>query len=80
MPRKVDNTTNHYKKWNMYVNEIEKAKYLLALTKAGKARGQSAAVRAFMFLYANDEVVREKVNAIVDRYLVYNDNGSESKL
>jgi hypothetical protein len=80
MPRIVDNQTNHYKKWNMYVNEIEKTEYLLALTKAGKARCQSAAVRAFMFLYATDEVVRNKINAIVDKYMVYNDNGSESKL
>jgi hypothetical protein len=80
MPKIVDVNTNHYKKWNMYVNEIEKMEYLMALTKAGKSRCQSAAVRAFMYLYANDEVVREKVNAIVDDYIVYKENGESSQM
>lgn len=80
MPRKVDATSGLTKKWNLYVNEIEKHEYLLALTKCGKSRCQSAAVRAFMYLYVNDPEIREKVNKIVDDFLVYKDNGESSKL
>lgn len=80
MPKIVDVNTNHYKKWNMYVNEIDKMEYLMALTKAGKSRCQSAAVRAFMYLYVNDKVVQDKVNAIVDNYIVYKENGDSSQL
>lgn len=80
MPRKIDPHSALTKKWNMFVNEAEKAEYLLALTKAGKSRAQSAAVRAFMYLYATDEEVRNKINAIVDDYMVYKDNGDASIL
>ena len=80
MPRKVNSMTEHSKKWNMYVNELEKANFLIALTKSGKSKCQSAAVRAFMYLYANDDVVRNKVNAIVDNFLGYKENGQISKL
>ena len=80
MPRIVDPTTNHYKKWNLYVNEIEKSEFLMALVKSGKARCQSAALRAFMYLYVNDLEVRNKINTIVDKYLVYNNNGTISRM
>lgn len=80
MPRKPSKTEALDKKWNLYVNEIDKADYLIALAKSGKSRCQSAGVRAFMYLYANDEEVRNKVNAIIDDYLVYKDNGSPSLL
>lgn len=80
MPRRVDINSGLTKKWNLYVNEIEKNEYLLALVKCGKSRCQSAAVRAFMHLYVNDPIVRDKVNAIVDDFLVYKENGESSKL
>lgn len=80
MPKKVDVYSEHTKKWNMYVNEIEKLEYLKALIANGHANAQSAGVRAFMFLYANDEVVRDKVNAIIDDYIVYKANGETSRL
>lgn len=80
MPRKVDINSGHTKKWNMYVNEIEKLEYLKALVKSGHSNAQSAGVRAFMYLYANDEEVRNKVNAIIDDYIVYKQDGSSSRL
>lgn len=80
MPRKVDVHSAHTKKWNMYVNEVEKLEYLKALIEAGHPRAQSAGVRAFMFLYANDKEVRDKVNAIIDDYLVYKDDGEPSQM
>lgn len=80
MPRKPGIDQAKCNKWNMYVNPIEKAEYLIALTKAGKARCQSAGVRAFMYLYAQDETIRNKVNEIIDDFLVYKDNGDMSQM
>ena len=80
MPRRTTIDTAHDKKWNLYVNEIEKLEYLKALIASGHSRAQSAGVRAFMYLYANDEVVRDKVNAIINDYIVYNKDGSQSQL
>lgn len=80
MPRKTTVNDAHNKKWNMYVNEIDKTNYLLELTKCGKSRCQSAAVRAFMYLYVNDKEVRNKINLIVDDFLVYKEDGTTSVL
>lgn len=80
MPRKTTVTTAKDKRWNFYVNEIDKAEFLIALTKSGKQKCQSAALRAFMYLYANDKSIREKVNSIVDDFLVYKENGAISLL
>lgn len=80
MPIKTTQLTNHSKKWNLFVNEIEKSEYLAALAKSGKFRAQSAGVRAFMYLYVNDQDVRNKVNAIIDNFIVYKDNGDPSLL
>ena len=80
MPRKVDINSGLTKKWNLYVNEIEKLEYLRALVAEGKSNAQSAGVRAFMYLYVNDPEVRSKVNAIIDKYIVYNKDGRTSKL
>ena len=78
MPRKPEKPLSL--RWNLYVNEDDKLNYLLALAKCGKQQCQSAGVRAFMHLYAQDETVRNKVNDIIDNYIVYKDNGSISKL
>lgn len=80
MPIKPDKYTNHSKKWNLFVNEIEKTEYLCALAKSGKSRAQSAGVRAFMYLYVNDKDIRNKVNAIIDKFIVYKENGEPSLL
>lgn len=80
MPRKPNDFNKLDKRWNFYVNEIDKAKFILELVKAGFPNCQSAAMRAFMHLYANDEVVREKANAIMEDYIVYKKNGNESLL
>ena len=80
MPIKTTQLTNHSKKWNLFVNEIEKSEYLITLAKSGKLRAQSAGVRAFMHLYVNDPEVRDKVNAIIDDFIVYKDNGEPSLL
>lgn len=80
MPKKVNIHSGHTKKWNMYVNEIEKLRYLQALIDAGFPKAQSAAVRAFMFLYATDEETRKKVNELIPDYLVYNKDGSTSQM
>ena len=80
MPRKLNVNDKLCIKWNFYCNPIRKAEYLIALQKAGKHKCQSAGVRAFMYLYVNDEVVRNKVNEIIDDYLVYKDNGDISQM
>ena len=80
MPIKTTSITNHSKKWNLFVNEIEKSEYLIALAKSGKSRAQSAGVRAFMYLYVNDPDIRNKVNEIIDDFIVYKDNGEPSLL
>ena len=80
MPRKVDVNTSHDKKWNLYVNEVEKLEYLSALIAAGHRDAQSAGVRAMMHLYVTDPVVRDKVNAIIDDFIVYKKDGNPSKL
>ena len=80
MPRKTTQLTAKDKKWNFYVNECEKIEYLMALTRAGKQRCQSAGLRAFMHLYCVDEEVRNKINAIIDDFLVYKENGNISQL
>ena len=80
MPKKVDINSGHTKKWNMYVNEIEKLEYLKALIARGHSNAQSAAVRAFMFLYAHDPEVADKIDAILDDYMVYKQNGEPSHL
>ena len=68
------------KKWNLYVNEIEKLNYLKALVEAGHPRAQSAGIRAMMHLYVTDINVREKVNSIIEDYIIYNKDGSTSQL
>lgn len=80
MPRKTNIVTAKDKRWNFYVNEIDKANFLIALTKSGKQKCQSAALRAFMYLYTNDESIKEKINSIVDDFLVYKENGTVSLL
>ena len=67
MPRKPDNTL---KLWNLYIDENDKLHYLLELTKSGKQRCQSAGIRAMMHLYTVDEDVRNKVNSIIDNFVV----------
>lgn len=76
MPRELKYT----KIWNLYVNEIEKLEYLKKLVECGKPKCQSAAVRAFMHLYVTDDMVRNKVNSIVDNYVIYNSNDTISRL
>ena len=80
MPRKPDIENVHNLKWNFYVNPIEKAEYLIALTKSGKARSQSAGIRAFMYLYAQDEELRNKINSVIDKFIVYKENGDASQM
>ena len=80
MPRKTTPLTAYDKKWNFYVNEGERIEYLMALAKVGKSRCQSAGLRAFMYLYCHDEEVRDKVNEIIDQFLVYKENGKTSLL
>ena len=80
MPRKVTQDTSFSQKWNLYVNEIEKLNFIKALINAGKTRAQSAAIRAMMHLYVTDTDVQNKVNAIVDNFIIYNNNGDKSLL
>lgn len=68
------------KKWNLYVNEIEKLNYLKALVEAGYPRAQAAGIRAMMHLYVTDSDVREKVNSIIEDYIIYKKDGSTSQL
>lgn len=68
------------KKWNLYVNEIEKLKYLKALVEAGHPKAQAAGIRAMMHLYVTDNDVREKVNSIIEDYIIYKKDGSTSQL
>ncbi len=80
MPRKPEPGTELGKKWNMYVNEHERLEYMLALAESGHPRAQAAGIRAFMFLYVNDKEVRDKVNKIIDDFIVYKQNGDSSIL
>lgn len=80
MPRKIDIYSAHTKKWNLYVNELEKIKFLKEVVNSGKQRAQSAAIRALMYLYINDKEVRDKTNAIIDDFIVYKNNGEVSIL
>lgn len=80
MPIKTTTTTKHDKIWNFYVNEIEKCDYLVALKKSGKPKAQSAGIRAMMHLYCLDEDFRNKVNTIIDNFIVYKKNGEISHL
>lgn len=80
MPRKPNRESALNMRWNFFVNPIEKADFILALVKSGKNRCQSAALRAFMYLYVEDEDVRNKVNNIVDDFVVYKENGDTSRL
>lgn len=60
------------KMWSMYINEIDKLEYIMELAKIGKSRSQAAGVRALMHLYVTDEDVRNKTNAIIDDYILFN--------
>lgn len=74
MPKKKDFNV----KWNFYTSLTSKLDYVLALAKSGKQRQQSAGLRAMMDLYVNDPIVRDKVNAIIDDYAIYKQNGEIS--
>ena len=65
-------------RWNFYVTEIDKVEYMIALNKAGKYKAQSAGLRAFMHLYATDDIVRNKINEIIDDYKIFKDSGKPS--
>lgn len=65
-------------KWNFYCNKMDKLNYLMALAKSNKVGAQSAGMRAFMYLYTVDEDIRNKVNSIIDDYIVYKSNGTKS--
>lgn len=80
MPRKVDINTGLTKKWNLYVNEIEHAQFIAALNRCGKQKCQSAAIRAFMKLYTDDPDIRIQINAIIDDFIIYKKDGSQSIL
>lgn len=80
MPRKPDDNQKLDKRWNFFVNENEKLEFLLALAKNGKQQCQSAALRAFMYLYANDDEVKNKIHNIIKDFIVYKRNGKISVL
>lgn len=80
MPRKVDINTGLTKKWNLYVNEIEHAEFVKALSINNKPKCQSAAIRAFMKLYCSDTEVQAKINNIIDDFIIYKKDGSQSIL
>lgn len=80
MPRKVSRCEGLTQRWNFFVNPINKSEFILALAKNGKSRCQSAALRAFMYLYTTDSEVADKINAIVDDFIVYKGDNNISKL
>lgn len=80
MPRKPSKNEELGKKWNFYVNEQERLEFILTLTKSGYSRAQGAALRAMIHLYISDEEFRNKVNNIIEDYLVYKANGDTSIL
>ena len=67
-------------RWNFYVDEKDKVEYTIALAKCGKQKAQSAGLRAFMYLYANDPEVRDKINSIIDDFVIYKANNKISKM
>lgn len=67
-------------RWNFYVDEKDKVEYTIALAKSGKQKAQSAGLRAFMYLYINDSEVRDKINSIIDNFIVYKANNKISKM
>lgn len=80
MPRKITSPADTMDKWNFYVSKLEKAEFIKALVINGKDRAQSAALRALMHLYVNDQTIQNKVNDIIDEFKVYKQNGKPSKL
>ena len=80
MPRQPNQLEACDKKWNFYVNEADKVNYLIALSNSGKQRCQSAGLRAMMHLYSVDTDFRDKVNQVIDNYLIYRESGKPSHL
>ena len=80
MPIKTDKFTEHSRLWSLYVNELEKAKFLKSLAEQGKQRQGSAAIRAMMYLYVNDNDFQKKVNTKINDFLVFNKDGSTSQM
>lgn len=80
MPRKTDINTSHDKLYNFYINEIQKYNYLIALKQSNKDKAQSAGIRAMIHLYCNDIEFRDKVNSVIDDFIVYKQDGKISQL
>lgn len=73
-------TKNYSIKWNFYVSPIEKAMFASTLLNNGKKKALSAGLRALMHLYNTDKEVQDKLNNIVDDFIVYKEDGSQSIL
>lgn len=80
MPRKTNINTEHSILWNFYVNPIEKSNYMIALKRNGYSRAASAGLRALMSLYITDKDIQNRVNSIINDFIIYKDNNKNSIL
>lgn len=78
MPKKTTIVDEHHQMYNFYVNKIEQLEFVKAVVESGHLRAQSATLRALMHLYVTDTDVRNKVNSIVNDFIVYKQNGEIS--
>lgn len=79
MPRKPSDL-EQMNKWNFYLPELLKAEFIKALVSNGHIRAQSAALRALMELYSTDKEIQEKLKPLIDKHLIYKQNGDLSRL
>lgn len=79
MPRKPSDLEK-MDKWNFYLPELLKVEYIKALVENGHMRAQSAGLRALMELYTTDKELQEKVKPLIEKHLIYKQNGDPSLL
>lgn len=77
MPRIVD---NKMEKWNFYVDKVEKIKFMKVLLEHGHQKAQSAALRAFIKRYQEDEQVRKLIDPYIEEEKVKCNNDKISLL
>lgn len=78
MPRKTTVTDEHNRMYNFYVNQVEYLEFVKSVIISGHTRAQSATLRALMHLYVTDKEVRDKVNNIVEDFIIYKTNNEPS--
>jgi len=80
MPIKTNKYTEHKKLMSLYVNNIEYMTFLKTVAENEEPKSSSAVLRTLMYLYSSDKTLQNQVSLKIKDFIVFNKDGTKSKL